>query len=259
MHMNIDVDLDYRLAAPGAAILTLEVADTAGQQIRASDMRFDPPLDFRRVTAEEGIGQRIMAHVEDRLSLRYRAEIEVTRPRPDLARMQALPVHDLPGEALRHMLPSRYCEAHRFLHFTASRFQGLTGGPLVVALRDWVEDQLDYVPGVSTGDTTAADTFTDRRGVCRDYAHLLIALCRAGQVPARIASVYAPPVNPQDFHAVAQVFLDGDWHLVDPTGMAEADGMALVAVGRDATDVAFLTTITDAQMDGQQVAVRQIL
>lgn len=259
MHMTIDVNLDYRLAAPGAAILTLEVADTEGQTIRSSDMRFSPSLDHRRVPAEEGIGQRIMAHVTDRLSLRYQAEVEITRARPDLARMQAVPVQDLPGEALRHTLPSRYCEAHRFMNFTASRFRGLTGGPLVASLRDWVEDELAYVAGVSTGDTSAVDTFLDRRGVCRDYAHLLIALCRAGQVPARIASVYAPPVQPQDFHAVVQVFLDGAWHLVDPTGMAEADGMALVAVGRDATDVAFLTTISDAQMDGQQVAVRQVL
>ncbi|WP_428701150.1 transglutaminase-like domain-containing protein, partial [Staphylococcus aureus] len=80
---------------------------------------------------------------------------------------------------------------------------------------------MSYVPGSSNVMTTAGDTFISRQGICRDYAHLMICLARAAGVPARIASVYALGVNPPDFHAVAEIFLGGEWHLVDPTGMAK--------------------------------------
>ncbi|MBW7056673.1 transglutaminase family protein [Paracoccus bogoriensis] len=259
MQMTIEVDLDYLLAAPGAAILSIEAAETEGQQILASDLRLDPALAPRLVPGDEGVGRKMALHVPERLRCCYRAELRIDRSVPDLPRLAALPVEDLPAEALRALMPSRYCDPIRFLAYVGTRFGDLSGGPLVAALAEWVQGALTYVPGVSGADTTATDTFVQRQGVCRDYAHLLIALCRAGQVPARIASVYAHSVEPQDFHAVVQVYLDGAWHLVDPTGMASADQMALVAVGRDAVDVAFLTTITPASMSDQSVLVRQIL
>ncbi|WP_347916802.1 transglutaminase family protein [Paracoccus marcusii] len=255
MRMKIDVTLDYALESPGPALLLIEAAGVHGQILNRTNIDLGQPLKLARVPAEEGIGERIVMRLQDRLTCRYSAEVQVTRPRPDLASLQAVEVEDMPGDALRYLLPSRYCQSERFGHFTGSRFEGLTGGPLVAAMRDWVERNLDYVAGTSDGDTTAADTFLDRRGVCRDYAHLLIALCRAQQIPARIASVYAPHVQPQDFHVVVQVYLGGDWHLVDPTGMAHADQMALVAVGRDAADVAFLTTNSVAELRTQSVEV----
>ncbi|QBX34505.1 transglutaminase family protein [Paracoccus liaowanqingii] len=258
MRMKIDVTLDYGLDSPGPALLLVEAAGVQGQILNRASIDLGQPLKSARVPGEEGIGERLILRLEDSLTCRYSAEVEVTRPQPDLQRLSAVEVEDMPGDALRYMLPSRYCPAERFGHFVASRFEGLTGGPLVAALRDWVERNLDYVSGASDGDTTAADTFLDRRGVCRDYAHLMISLCRAAQIPARIASVYAPPVDPQDFHAVVQVYLDHDWHLVDPTGMARADQMALVAVGRDATDVAFLTTTSVAELKTQLVEVSEI-
>lgn len=259
MRMMIEVDLDYHLAAPGAAILSIEAAQTDCQQVLASDLRLDPALAPRLVPGDEGVGRKMALHVPDRLSCRYRADLRIDRPAPDLPRLAALPVEDLPAEALRALMPSRYCDPIRFLAYVGGRFGGLSGGPLVAALAEWVQGALAYVPGASNAETTATDTFVQRQGVCRDFAHLLIALCRAGQVPARIASVYAHSVKPQDFHAVVQVYLDGAWHLVDPTGMARPDEMALVAVGRDAVDVAFLTTITPASMTAQSVRVRQIV
>ncbi|MDV3455787.1 transglutaminase family protein [Sphingomonas sp. HF-S4] len=97
--------------------------------------------------------------------------------------------------------------------------------------------------------------FIRREGVCRDYAHVMITLARAAGVPARIASVYALGVEPQDFHAVAEIFLGGEWHLVDATGMAEEGAMAKIGVGRDAADVSFLTVFGTAVMNGQSVKV----
>ena len=138
----------------------------------------------------------------------------------------------------------------------------LQGGALVAAMRDWIHDHLSYVPGASNADTTASDTFIRREGVCSDYAHLMITLTRAAGIPARIASVYALGVDPPDFHAVAEVFLGngggGEWHLVDPTGMASEGAMAKIGVGRDAADVSFLTAFGEARMIEQSVEVSAV-
>jgi transglutaminase-like putative cysteine protease len=121
-----------------------------------------------------------------------------------------------------------------------------------------VQDNLSYESSGSTGRTGALETFAERRGVCRDYAHLLVALARAGEIPARCVSAYAPGVDPPDFHAVAELWLDGGWHLLDATGMARADEIVRVAVGRDATDIAFMTIFGTATLCEQRVTVRRI-
>ena len=126
---------------------------------------------------------------------------------------------------------------------------------MVTAMRDWIADRLSYVPGASNAQTTALDTYVQRQGVCRDFAHVMIAMTRAAAIPARFASVYAPGVTPQDFHAVAEVYLAGTWHLVDPTGMATADTMARIGVGQDAAEVAFLSSYGRIDLRAQSVSV----
>ncbi|SET35522.1 transglutaminase-like domain-containing protein [Paracoccus homiensis] len=256
--LRIEVSMDYALAMPGAAILIIETARTDGQQIIDSDLRFDSFDHFSQVPGDEGIGHRDVIRAGDGVICAYRCDVTVTRDDPDLPAMSAQPVEQLSASALRYLLPSRYCEAERFQPFVRRRFGHLDGGSKVAAIRDWMESQIEYVPGSSHGGTTAADTYLDGQGVCRDYAHLMIAMCRAAQIPARMCSVYAPSVQPPDFHAVVQVYLDHDWHLVDPSGMAQAREMAVIAVGRDATDIAFLTTETNATLRSQQVRVTRL-
>lgn len=258
MRMQIEVTLDYQLQAPSPAMLCIEAATTGGQMIEDARISFGASDHVARVAADEGVGERVLLRAGTRLQCRYSGHVAVTRPAPDLPALDAVAYEALPGDALRYTLPSRFCEAERFAPFVRRRFGDLSGGALVAAIRDWVQGHLDYVPGASGPETTAADSFLDRQGVCRDYAHLMIAMCRAAQIPARYASVYSPRVDPPDFHAVVQLFLSGGWHLVDPTGMATADQMALIAVGRDATDVAFLSTISFASLNSQNVLVTDI-
>jgi transglutaminase-like putative cysteine protease len=153
-------------------------------------------------------------------------------------------------------MPSRYCPSDEFQTFVAAEFGHLEGGARIAAMRDWIERAFSYVPGVSNAQTTALDSFVQRQGICRDYAHVLVTLARASTIPARFASVYAPDVTPQDFHAVAEVYLDGTWHLVDATGMAPADTIARIGVGADAADVAFLSAFGQAGFVAQTVSVR---
>lgn len=127
-----------------------------------------------------------------------------------------------------------------------------------MAIRDWISGHLSYVPGSSNAETTAVDTFHGGEGICRDYAHLMITLARAAAIPARIASVYAPGVTPPDFHAVAEVFLGGAWHLVDATGMATGRDTAIIGIGRDIGDVAFMTAFGPLVMNSQSVSVQAV-
>ena len=125
------------------------------------------------------------------------------------------------------------------------------------ALASWVNGALEYGADGSAGRAGALETFAARRGVCRDYAHVLVALARAAEIPARCVAVYAPGVDPPDFLAVAELWLDGAWRLIDATGMATPEEMARVAVGRDATDIAFMTIFGNATLLAQRVSVQR--
>ncbi|MGC3993798.1 MAG: transglutaminase family protein [Propionicimonas sp.] len=145
-------------------------------------------------------------------------------------------------DRLRYLRQSRYCEADRLAPTAAAEFAGLTGTALLAAVVEWVNARLTYVSGSSTGTDSALDTLLARQGVCRDFAHLSIALLRALGVPARLAAVYAPGLSPMEFHAVCEALVDDTWWVVDATGLAPRQSLVRVATGRDAADTAFLTS-----------------
>ncbi|WP_073973887.1 transglutaminase-like domain-containing protein [Erythrobacter donghaensis] len=256
MKLQIDVQLDYWFEQPCAVLLQIEVAALAGQRVESSIITTGTALT--RVAAQDGVGTRAWLAAEGRMLVDYAACLTIARPAQAIAALPATPLHCLPGEAVQYLLPSRYCPSERFFDLVEARFAGLEGGAQVAAMAEWIAAHIAYVRGSSTADTNALDTFHDCVGVCRDYAHLMIALARAADIPARYASVYALRADPPDFHAVAEVFLDGEWHIVDPTGMAGAHDCAVIGIGRDAGDVAFLTAFGPLVMNSQSVSVREI-
>jgi transglutaminase-like putative cysteine protease len=142
-----------------------------------------------------------------------------------------------------YLRPSRYAESDRLSAVARSEFAGIAApAELLAAVSSWVGTRLSYVPGSSGPTDGAVDTLLARQGVCRDYAHLVIALLRALDVPARLAAVYAPGLDPMDFHAVAEAALDGHWRVVDATTLAPRATLVRIASGRDAADTAFLST-----------------
>lgn len=251
----IDVALDYDLAAPSDVLLQIEAAIIPEQVVEAAHIDFGPVEHFARVPGHDTIGDRIWLRLQGKLVVHYAATVAIGRICGDLAALPAVPPHLLPGEAVQYMLPSRYCPSDHFQNFVAARFGELQGGACVMAMHDWVQEHVQYRAGTSDAATSALDSFVTRQGVCRDFAHLLITFARAKAIPARFASVYALGVEPQDFHAVPEVFLDGAWYLVDPTGMARGEDMAKIGVGRDAADVSFLTCFGEAQLNAQTVRV----
>ncbi len=255
MKLSIRTYLDYWFAEPTDILLQIEAAIIPEQQVESAWIDLPPCPHFARVPAPELIGERIWLRAEGRIEIGYKAVVDIRRRVADIAALPAVPHHQLPGETVTYLFGSRFCPSDRFYNFVDAEFPGLEGGARVAAIRDWVKKRIAYTPGISDALTTALDTMVERRGVCRDFAHVMATLVRACGIPARVASVYAPGVDPPDFHAVAEVFLGGEWHLVDATGMAEEAAMAKIGVGRDAADIAFLTAFGEAVMNGQQVEV----
>jgi len=186
------------------------------------------------------------------LVLRYDAIVEVPDDWDQLSpNATEAAVEDLPGELLHYTLPSRYCPSYD-LQETAWELFGLTprGWARVQAICDWVHDNITFRYGASQALTTAADVFASREGVCRDFAHLGVTFCRAMNIPARYVFGYIPDIgegipvspDPMDFCAWMEVWLEGRWWTFDPRNNRPRTGRVLIGQGRDALDVAMLTT-----------------
>ncbi|SFR01558.1 transglutaminase-like domain-containing protein [Poseidonocella sedimentorum] len=255
MKLQIGVELHYAVESATDIILQIEVPSFADQRVVHEKIELSETLDSAQVSAEEGLGHRRLLQVDKDFKCSYVTHVEVDRPALDISQLPAVPPHQLPSDAIRYLMPSRYCPSDELQNFVAAEFGSLNGGARIAQIRDWIFEGFKYVPGSSNAQTTALDTFVQRQGVCRDYAHVMIALARASAIPARFASSYAPYVTPQDFHAVAEVYLDGTWHLVDATGMAAANQIARIGVGADAAEVSFLSSFGQVYLQNQTVEV----
>ncbi len=255
MKLQIHSNLDYDFPQPTDILIQVEAAIIPEQFVENAWIDLPPVEHFARVPGEDTIGDRIWLRTQGKLIVDYTATVTIDRICADCSQLPAVPPHQLPGETVHYLLPSRYCPSDEFQNLVEDEFGGLAGGARIVAISEWINRHINYTPGSSNAATGAMETYVSRHGVCRDFAHVMIALARASTIPARFASVYAPGVTPPDFHAVAEVFLDGAWYLFDPTGMADPAQMAKIGVGRDAADVSFLTSYGPAFLNSQTVEV----
>ena len=149
-------------------------------------------------------------------------------------------------DLFRYVRPSRYAESDRLTGFAFAEFAGLDEAELLVGVSSWVGSRLGYVAGSSQPTDGAVSTLLAGVGVCRDFAHLTVALLRAMDIPARVVSVYAPGLAPMDFHAVVEAHVGDEWQVVDPTLLAPRRSMVRIATGRDCAGTAFLSTYCGA-------------
>jgi transglutaminase-like putative cysteine protease len=251
--INVGCDLMYQVRTSTVFLFQLAVASNSHQQILAEELRLDPPLNIERcrIGSDGNQLQRVVvAPCEFQVS--YRATVELTpqtQPSNDVGESQ---VSQTPPDVLTYLNPSRYCESDVLSRFAFEEFGQLYPGfSRVQAICNWVFEQLDYTPGSTIATTTAADVLLQRTGVCRDYAHLAIALCRGIGIPARYVAGYALNLQPPDFHGFMEAFLDGKWYLFDPTRLTSILGLVRIGTGRDAADVS-VATITGSAMLTQQ-------
>ncbi len=262
MPIAITTSFDFRLDQPTDVILQFEAAAIPEQTIISTTTNLTCGDECARVAAHDGIGERVLIHANGHFEVHYEALGEVNRLAPDIATLDQLSPHELPGETLDYLLDSSYCPADRFQSFVEDEFSGTSGGARVMAIHDWIVRHFSYEPGSSNSTTTALDSFVERRGICRDYAHVLISLARASTIPARYVSCFAPGVDPPDFHALAEVFLadtttpgGGAWYIVDATNMAKPEETVKIGVGRDAAEVSFLTSFGASYFGDKTVTV----
>ena len=222
--------------ATAAADLVLAVAPAAGYLVDDELLAVTldgRPLDVHELADEHGARlHRATGFGDGHLDVTYSSTVVGTAPPPP-------PPTEL--EVIRYLRPSRYAESDSLAAHAADDFRELEGRDLLDAVSSWVGQRLAYVSGSSRPIDGAIATFLAREGVCRDFTHLVVALLRARDVPARLVSVYAPGLSPMDFHAVAEAAIDGEWLVVDATRLAPRQTMVRIATGRDAADTAFLT------------------
>ncbi len=260
--LRIDAALDYRLPAPAAILLAIDAQSDDEQTVERETFTMNgvalKPVDL--VRGETARYRWVYAQAGD-LALRYSADVAVARGPTTLFGLPATPYAALPTDVAPWLLASRYCDPVRFARVLEDDMnlpRGLVAdGSTIAAIAGWINGHLTYAQA-STSDTTATDTYVERVGICRDYAHLMVALSRAAGVPARFVSSYAWRLDPPDFHAVAEVWLDGRWHLVDATGLAPEGSLVRIARTRDAVDASFMTVFGSAQMVAQRVTVNAI-
>lgn len=255
MKISIRAELTYSFAEETQIIAAIEAARTHDQSVISETLEFPPQIRLLRDEMPWG-DRRIRASLSGKVTIRYDVIVENNSRQllPPSGRQHLW--SDLPVDVLPFLLPSRFCPSDKFMRFVQREF-GLAGDGVgrVMSMLNWINRNVDYVSGVSNAETTAERTFVDRAGVCRDFSHLGITLARALGIPARAVSAYALGLNPPDFHAVFEVFLENTWWLVDPTRLAPVEGIVRIGSGRDASDIAFLTSDKQCQVMSQTISV----
>ena len=230
---QVHVRLTAEVLRPTDVVLSLAVA--AGYPLGGE--RIDVavggrPMRLREMQGPAGVRRHIVHGAPPGiLEVSYAASVQGARG-PELVTA---------ADELDYLWPSRYVDSDRLGHVALQEFGELTGWALVDAVSAWVAGRLAYVPGSSDGLDSASDTYLRHAGVCRDFAHLTMAVLRARGLPARMVSVYAVGLVPMDFHAVVEVAIDGRWWVVDATGLAPRGSLIRIATGPDAASTAFLT------------------
>ena len=236
--------LTFQVEAPAAIALQVAVADVPG---RTTTDRLDVTLDGRLLDARElrsSVGGRIHRIGPGRGLLQIRYEGRVTG-RATGSDGPAGDGDEVAVERLVALRPSRYCPSDTLLGFAAGELGDREpDAELARAVVGWVTRRIAYAPGSSGPLDTAVETLLAGQGVCRDFAHLTIGLARAVGIPARLVAAYAPGLTPMDFHAVVEAYVEGAWHIFDPTGMAPRTALLRIATGRDAADTAFADVLS---------------
>ncbi len=260
LRIDVGCDMTYEVRQSTVFLFQITGATTRHQKIVSEQLTFSPSLNVEAFVAGME-GNRLHRVVVEpcELHIAYRASMDMT---PDVEMPDEISetmTAQMPPDVLTYLNPSRYCESDLLARFAFEEFGHLfRGHSRVQAICNWVYEQLDYTPGSTNGTTTAADVLLQRTGVCRDYAHLAITLCRGLGIPARYVAGYAVNLQPPDFHGFMEAYLDGQWYLFDPTRLSLVSGLVRIGVGRDAADVSFATLTGDARLTNKNVWANEV-
>jgi transglutaminase-like putative cysteine protease len=258
MHLStVETVLEYQVRVPTHFCFNIEAAQWPTQTIVSERLAVSSGVDLRKFT-DEGSGNRFFRFdaAPGPLLVNYKADVEVHSQHVE-ENLPEVPVGQLPDSIFHYLLPTRYCESDLMGPAAQQLFGNAPPGiSRVRTVVKWIHENIAYRPGSTKSTTTAHEVFEQRAGVCRDFAHLGITMCRALNIPARIVVGYVWfDEPPQDFHAIFEAWVGGRWVLFDPTGMAPVDRLVRIGTGRDAKDVAFSTFFGAVEMTRMEVKV----
>lgn len=257
MKISFGYDMTYWTPAPTHMIATLHCQPASSQRLLRPDiLTTGPNIPLRFYV--DGFGNTCTRMELPGGPVRLLADAlmeDSGRPEREVWSAQEHPVRDLPDEVLVYLLSSRYCDTE-MLMIEAWRLFGhlYPGWGRVQAICDFVNQHVAFGYQYARATRTAAETYREGQGVCRDFAHLAITMCRCLNIPARYCTVYlgdigVPPVDaPMDFAGCMEVYLSGEWHMFDPRNNARRIGRIMIARGRDAGDVAISTAFGQSQL-----------
>jgi len=248
VRLSYSIELRYEIAEqPADFVFNVHAARTPSQTIVLETLSVEPRVEPLMHT-DPVLGNRYMRlrAGPGPIVVRYGATVDIDHHRTSPGLLDECPIERMPPEALAFIYPSRYCESDRLRRFAAREFGHLRPGYWrVMAILDWVRLRVVFMPGTSDSSSSAMDTLVEQAGVCRDFAHLMIAMCRAVNIPARFVTGIdygaAVQLGLPDFHAYVEVFLGARWYSFDPTGITAPMGLVRIGTGRDAADVSFAT------------------
>lgn len=248
VRIQFAIDLQYDILYPGTDfVFNIHAAQTASQLVISEQLTISQPVVSTVQTNPSTYARYLrLTGNAGPLNINYQATLDIKHHVAEPESIGETPVAKLPLSALTYIYPSRYCQSDRLSLLAMKEFGHLPKGyRRVEAIQTWVRQQVAFRSNTSNSNTSAIDTLTDRVGVCRDFAHLMIAICRALNIPARFTTGIDygadPALGPTDFHAYVEVFLDNRWYLFDPSGTAIPMGFVRMGTGRDAADVSYAT------------------
>jgi transglutaminase-like putative cysteine protease len=239
MKFKVSAWLEYDIIAPSTLILNIHALRTAHQTVLEETLFIDPYIKIEELNATNGENRFVRLELPDtgHISIKYEALVDTYYEVKDYSSVEEMPVGRCDASVLPYLNPSRYCQSDKLSRMANNNF-GHISSPFgqVFAITDWIYRNVEYLSGSTDSETSAYDTVTQQAGVCRDFAHLGIALCRALTIPARYFTGYAYQLNPPDFHACFEAYLGGDWVLFDATRLVPLNGLVKIATSRDAAD-----------------------
>jgi transglutaminase-like putative cysteine protease len=265
IRLRLSITLDYEIASPGCDfIFNIHAARTARQRVVDEELTLSQNLQ-RTVETDPATLNRTLrvSALPGPLQVAYSATVDLSHYFAPPDQIAEVPVARLPAQVLNYIYPSRYCESDRLLKLAMREFgRQRHGYGRVQGIRDWVLQRTTFLLNTSNSNTSAIDTLLATVGVCRDFAHLMIALCRAMNIPARFTTGIDygadPALGPTDFHAYVEVYLGDRWYIFDPSGTAIPMGFVRFGTGRDAADVAFATIFGTVSSPPPRITIEAI-
>ena len=264
LELELTLEYDVRGADGADFVFNIHAARTSQQTVEDERLDIDPPV-VPEVLTDAATATRFMRlHAPPGLlRVRYAAKIDIAHHVADPDTLAEVPVRRLPLDVVPYIYPSRYCQSDRLLKLACDEFGALWPGySRVLAIQHWVQEHVTFASNTTDSTTSAVDTLIERVGVCRDFTHLMIALCRALSIPARIATGTdygaRASLGPPDFHAYVEVYLDHCWYLFDASGTGIPMGFMRFGTGRDAADVAFATIFGDVGTTAPRIDIRAL-